>query len=729
MTRWRSVATSVVELAVVADLAAVCVRALEGTAAFPPAGPGVLPSQTTLLGVLLALFLCRRVVRGQGFGGFLMPLWLGAIWARARLGTTAVGGRIRASAWLRSVVTVAIVLLVVAPVLAGLVAYRQHGLTGRYYATPDWSGAPLLVAHDRVLGLRRPYYDLVNPGLRYSVEWDGVIYIPVTGAHRFAVESDGAAELWIDEDRLVNNRGLQDIVSAEAVATLGRGFHRIRVRYVQYEDAGAFAATWRRVGPVDESVSPKQSLSRAMLLPRQPTLAAWQVYRTADTILRATRLLFLGSVVAVFLFSCHRLLIAAQAHVREYHLHFLLQGGLALLFLFSAFLSQTSSAYFGFRALSHLGPGLAVLALLSVGGVILALGEYRQTIEWLLERAQASLERHPWRVYVLAVLGVGLCFILRNEFVNSDGRMLRWYFPQQVAEAGADVSLDEMWETYLHSRFWAWTNAAFGWSVRVSYQVVSSVAGGIFFLLLWRLSRRLLPSAALPYCLVMLSGGYMQLFFGDVENYTMVGAIIMGYYLTSVRCLQARLSVVVPTVALALAMTFHMLAGFLLPSLAFLYLIELHRRHYRRVALGALMFVVVFGVTFAVVGLPVEELSGDSWTTSSLLQLGRLLSTLGGEPVELKNWALFAFDTYHWEQYNLLALLMPAHLMAIALIWWRRVRMDQTSLYLTCATGGMMLFLFNYKTLIGVYHDWNLYANAAVPLALVPVHGGWTKPT
>jgi hypothetical protein len=58
-----------------------------------------------------------------------------------------------------------------------------------------------------------------------------------------------------------------------------------------------------------------------------------------------------------------------------------------------------------------------------------------------------------------------------------------------------------------------------------------------------------------------VSGGYMQLFFGDVENYTVSAAIVVFYVLAAHRYLSGEVGLHVPSAILAVAMCFHLETG------------------------------------------------------------------------------------------------------------------------------------------------------------------------
>jgi hypothetical protein len=171
-------------------------------------------------------------------------------------------------------------------------------------------------------------------------------------------------------------------------------------------------------------------------------------------------------------------------------------------------------------------------------------------------------------------------------------------------------------------------------------------------------------------------------------------------------------------------MTFHMLAGFLLPSLGLLYFVGLRRRDYLQIGLAIAVSLAVIGFAMLAVGVPITGLYQGSWGTQAIRRLltteaPGLGGTLGEGAAATKNWAFFKFDKYHWDQWNLLALMFPAHLAVIPLLLAGRIKRDAINGHLLVAALGMAFFQFNYRALLPIDHDWNLFASAALPIALL----------
>lgn len=366
---------------------------------------------------------------------------------------------------------------------------------------------------------------------------------------------------------------------------------------------------------------------------------------------------------------------------------------------------------FGIDRLRPLG-GFAVL-LPVLAAVVLRLPWPR--IEPGLKRALGAVEGLQSRTRSLLAVGVGAyAFVwflgLRNQFLNPDGMAFAAKFQADVPVRGASVTHDEMLELFVHSRFWHHTNRAFGWSVEYSYQFLSSVAGGIFVVLLLAFSWALLGKKRwIVLVLGVGSAGFMQLFFGDVENYTLVTALMLVYFFAGYLYLQGRASLVVPSAALAVAICFHLLAAFLLPSLAYLYLVALRRRQWGAIAGAAIILVVIPAavvVYFHHNGLPFEVIR----TSNAFGQGGKL------QRFATPNLA------YHGQITSLLLLLFPPAVCVVPLVAYRRVSLSPFNVFMTLAASVLLGYVFTWRADLGVYNDWNLYAPAALPLAILFWH-------
>lgn len=309
---------------------------------------------------------------------------------------------------------------------------------------------------------------------------------------------------------------------------------------------------------------------------------------------------------------------------------------------------------------------------------------------------------------VISVVAIGIFFILRNNFINPDGVGFAEKFLTDIPLRGSHVTHDEMWELYLHSRFWFYTNQYFGWSVELSYQILSCLAGGVFIFLLLTYCPKIFADNPFYAFMMCIAGGYMQLFFGDIENYTLTTACLMGYFLVSALFLEKKMSIVYPSALLAIALTFHLLAGFLIPSLLFLYIISWRRGEMRPLLYAIVSFSLIIVGTllfFHFNGLPLSNL----WYNSHAFGHGGDIASMLAEPSL----------SYYRSIANLAFLLVPAWVLIFPLVIYKRIAMDSVNVHLLIAAGGMAVLVLVWKAGLGVVNDWNLFAPAALPISFL----------
>jgi len=356
----------------------------------------------------------------------------------------------------------------------------------------------------------------------------------------------------------------------------------------------------------------------------------------------------------------------------------------------------SSDSWFGLNALGK--ADAAPLVVFAVAGAALAIRLAVRDPTWRLQTRLAAV--------AAAVLSFPIVFLLRTNVLNADGNMLTPKFEADVPRLGAHLTYDEILELFLHSRVWHYTHQWWGWSVVFSYQVVSCVAGMLFVYALFRLAHRFAPDRTWLFVWGALSGAYVQMFFGDVENYTVTAAIVVFYLLAAHHYLSRAVRLWVPTAVLSVAMCFHLEAAALIPSLGYLYYLERRReagaREMVRSALAAAAIGGAVIVYFHFHGLPMR----------------RFFSSHAGQAVRLRDvFAIGMPSDYYAGQLALLLLLCPASVLAIPLIVSRRER-DATSTFLLIASASLLALQAFWKAQLGVRDDWNLYAIGGMVIGL-----------
>ena len=149
-------------------------------------------------------------------------------------------------------------------------ASANHGLLGRYYSNPEWSGQPSVRQVDPYLYFRweRDIDPLKGP---FSVEWDGYLEVDRPGIYGFSTRSSNGSWLYINDELVVDNGGQHHMQYRNGVMDMEPGQHRIEVRYVYTEGWRVMEAYWTPPGgseevlPVDRLLPNSQGLIQMMV--------------------------------------------------------------------------------------------------------------------------------------------------------------------------------------------------------------------------------------------------------------------------------------------------------------------------------------------------------------------------------------------------------------------------------------------------------------------------------
>ncbi|MCE3553488.1 hypothetical protein LWC33_18760 [Pseudonocardia sp. RS11V-5] len=360
------------------------------------------------------------------------------------------------------------------------------------------------------------------------------------------------------------------------------------------------------------------------------------------------------------------------------------------------------TTWFGVDRWAFVGRGWAITFASLAAAAGLAVWRWPERVHTVAADVAVALGRRTTRL-VVAVVGVALFWMLSDHTENLDGSLLQGKFE---ASPGGFATHDEMLELFLHSRLWAGLHALWGWDVAQTYRLVSCLAGGAAVLIALRIARRF--DQPLLVLGLLAGGGWVMVFFGDVENYTLTAVVALGYLAGALRFLDDEDASLWPLgLLLGLGVLCHLETLVLGPSL--LVLVVLAVRRGRKLdgilALAAVPAVLGLGLWwFDRHGLPIAQLTS-----------GSQISAQGGD------WSRFLFPvgaTGWWLQLQMLLLLAPAVLLLPACRFAGR-----RCLFFGVASAGALLMVVVWRAQLGVFDDWNLYAIAAPPLILLVVSG------
>jgi hypothetical protein len=223
-----------------------------------------------------------------------------------------------------------------------------------------------------------------------------------------------------------------------------------------------------------------------------------------------------------------------------------------------------------------------ILALLAGALIIPSVSQpVLDGVQWLYHYASSfephvaciTIRRRGW--FTLTALLAGIVFWLARL------RHLSWgdSYLLSVALSYPDLELRVIynWQApftvFLHQRLWQFVaDPLLGWSVENVYISVSIICGMVFVYVLLtfmaRMGRDRVEMATLAG--LILTTGSMQLFFGYVENYTVVSLALLITLFLAWRALQGEIQLAWPVLGLSMTNAFHPSTVFLWPGMWFL---------------------------------------------------------------------------------------------------------------------------------------------------------------
>ena len=332
--------------------------------------------------------------------------------------------------------------------------------------------------------------------------------------------------------------------------------------------------------------------------------------------------------------------------------------------------------------------------------------------------AQRLTTAHPRATMAaIAAASFALFWIFRDtNFELGDSALLIRVLTRDVHARGYHIRFDEPLELYVHSVAYAWLHRLAGWDVARSYALVSAIGGVAAVGALTAYCARLTPrleGRILAFALFVTSG-FFALFFGHVENYTLVLLGLIVYLLVADMVLARRVPLFWAALTLSLSLCLHALAGFFLPSLAWLWL-EIRtdgRGGLRDLAMAAIGLAIPVAATFvlcAALGVGPEQVGN---THAAALKFIPLLDR------DYVNFQYSFLAPGHvaavWNQLVLTAL--PG-LLAILVALWQRFAsgpgeplLDARGRFLVAFAACGQFLALTWNPDLGAYRDWDLFA-------------------
>ena len=257
---------------------------------------------------------------------------------------------------------------------------------------------------------------------------------------------------------------------------------------------------------------------------------------------------------------------------------------------------------------------------------------------------------------------------------------------------------------------------AFWETAENTYRVYSCASGALYVLISFPVAAALgkTPGEKTTVLAFLLTAGYMQLFFGYVENYALYMPGLLLYLLLGLRTLENRMPLSVPALLLGMLLVLHRAFVVFGPSLLVLaYCAYRHRQGGtppRKNALSTVAALCCVPVSAALfLGLSGIDFAAYLSRTGS----GEFLPVFA-EPGFYAQYRIFSL-THFLDFLNQQLLSAPAACLACVLLRKKDFRHHS---FLAVATIFPLFFTFLAKPNIGAFRDWDIFSLPALPLTL-----------
>lgn len=303
-------------------------------------------------------------------------------------------------------------------------------------------------------------------------------------------------------------------------------------------------------------------------------------------------------------------------------------------------------------------------------------------------------------------------------------RHLSWGDAKIFVEAipHPDFRLTYNWQApldvFLHSKAWELTNKLWGWDVATVYRVISVLSGVIFLQILFSLAEEMGQSRVKRLFIwsLVATGGFMQLFFGYIESYTIIPTGIVAYLWLGVHFLKGRSTLFWPIVCLSLTNAFHPSTIVLWPS-AFVLIRERPRTEWFKFA------AIPVAVALSVVALMEHGKHGIDALLGVDFPGGadrRWFVPLRHPGTEWEHYTMFSWG-HLLDIVNEQLLVAPFGLLLAILLGkeaFRKVKGEERKIlfFLILASAFYLLFTWTWNPDYGGRKDWDLFACVGIPL-------------
>jgi uncharacterized protein (TIGR03663 family) len=131
-----------------------------------------------------------------------------------------------------------------------------QGLLAQFFTNATWTGAPVF---KRILP--KPSFVWVDAErplpAPFGILISGEIFIAKAGSHFFYLSSDDGSDLYIDDNKIIDNQGMHPDLMKSGTADLKGGWHKLKIHYNDFGGGMVLRLWWNNENGFQDDIDPK----------------------------------------------------------------------------------------------------------------------------------------------------------------------------------------------------------------------------------------------------------------------------------------------------------------------------------------------------------------------------------------------------------------------------------------------------------------------------------------
>ncbi|MCP4567572.1 MAG: tetratricopeptide repeat protein [FCB group bacterium] len=303
-------------------------------------------------------------------------------------------------------------------------------------------------------------------------------------------------------------------------------------------------------------------------------------------------------------------------------------------------------------------------------------------------------------IMIIVLAGLGFYLLKVNSHFLGDGYMM-------ISSPHMSIKYREYGEVVIHLWFMKTFGSMTSESVRLIYQMISFASGAILVTVLTYYTRQITANRFSYYSFIALNllTANMILYFGYVENYSIVAMVLTVFMISSIASLRNNKKSAIPVITYSIALFLHTISLVFLPALVVYVFLTFFGGSIRDfVVRHTKILLSLMSIGFIAVYSGVRLWAPLFWKMAFLPPLG--------DRFTLDNYYLLS-PSHIVDYLNLLVMIVPVSLVVGVVILFARQKpktdnSDSVKLFLWVATIFGLLAAFVIEPKMGMARDWDL---------------------